>query len=118
MAEAAHSRNLSRRQALGFVAGAVAAAVATRIFAADDTSPAAYVALYERYGNIIYWDVSREGREYFSLYFPRGSKQPPIEDLRRFYVAQKLDDDFTGQCIDILKARGQVAGWPKGVTFT
>ena len=40
------------------------------VFAADDASPAAYIALYERYGNIAYWDVGRDGREFFALYFP------------------------------------------------
>ena len=38
-------------------------------------------------------------------------------DLYKFADARKADEDYTAKCIEILKARGQIAGWPKGVAL-
>jgi hypothetical protein len=91
------------------VFGVLHAAMARAAPAAFD--PAAYVSMWERCGNVVYWDIDRSGCEWFAIYLENGTF-PDHDDIRAFDFGPESNEVRTRKLIAYLKDRGQKAGEP------
>ena len=80
---------------------------------AETFDPAAYVAMWEWRGNVVYWDVGLSRKEYFALFFPDDATFPDFADIRDFNSVLESKEECARKLIGFLKARGQEAGLPQ-----
>lgn len=92
-------------------------AMIERVFAGSydlaDRAPswvAAFVAMWERRGNSLYWSKTSKGEEALAFNLIHGHGVPDPEELWPFEPLMRVDTMWTAKVIAYLKARGQSDG--------
>ena len=111
MSDSSNSTALSRRQALGVVAGAVIGAMAPA-GANESFDASGWVRLWEDVGNVVYFDHNRSGQEMIGIYCPDGSRWPDWTAIRRWNKIETNTPEWRENIIGYLKARGTRPGYP------